>query len=200
MGTAAMIAFGLIAYAFTPHPVTCTGGCAPPLAAPLTAPHTYTSTKFGYSLQWYDRTDATLSTTVNNDSSIGWQLDQNPVYAWTVTGDAAGGRDAQQIVTDLQSSHYPNASLVFTLPQAEIGYTAGYGNVYDLTVVPPTGSSIHARLFIMVAVKNDVAVEMVGTGVYKKQNYGHPNPSLSPAPFLFDATVNSVTWKGDPPL
>lgn len=178
----------------------CSESCPPPSQNPLHAPHRYTSSAYGYSLEYFDRRDVTLEETANNDTTIGFDVKENPVYSWSFTGMNPNGRSAQQIVRDVQSSTYPDATLVYTIPQAEIGYTPGYGNVYDDTVYTAGGDVVHVRIYILAAIKNGVAVEMDAVGAYKAIDYGHPNPSLSPAPVLFDPILDTVTWKNEPPL
>jgi hypothetical protein len=76
----------------------------------------------------------------NDGCSIGWTISGFP---YTFTGDAATGRSPQQLVEQLQRSRYPDGTLVYTIPQAQMGYQLGYGNIYDVTLRTSTGASAH---------------------------------------------------------
>jgi hypothetical protein len=108
-------------------------------------------------------------------------------------------------VEDAQSNNFGDATYAYTIPGAQIGYTPGYGNVYDLSVAPNGGASVHERLIIIAAVKGNVAVVFVGMGPFQKtdpQTDDHPNPAETPLVSLGDVEENleSVTWPGDSPL
>jgi hypothetical protein len=45
-----------------------------------------------------------------------------------------------------------------SVPDAEAGYTPGYGGVYDATVTPANRQSAHTRVIIVVAVKKGLAI------------------------------------------
>jgi len=196
----AAVILGAVASAVRATPsASCTGACPPPLSSPLLPPHRYVSSTYGYSVDYYDSNSVTLTQTVDNASSVGWLVQQNPDYAWQFSGTAAGGQSADGIVKSVHDGSFPTATFLFPIQGAAIGYTPASGSVYDL--YSSNGQSVHLRLFIMAAIKRGVAVIFVAQGEYKPNvNYGHPNPSLTPAPILFDASLNSVRWKGDPPL
>lgn len=202
----AMGGFGVISALQSPGTVTCAPPACPippPRVHTLTAAQRYTSSTYGYSVEY---STARITPASTNASSIAWdaQLEDGSEIAWSFHGINAQGHGAQQIVGDVQSSNFADANRAFAIPGAEIGYTSGYGNVYDLQVSPGTGQSVHDRLIIMAAVKRGVAVIFVGVGPYKQTNQkdGHPNPADTPLVALGDVeqSLESVAWKGDPPL
>lgn len=188
-----------------PRPVCTASSCAVPPArtqaiAPL--PH-YTSSAYGFSLYY---STANIDPSSTDDHSISWDATYHGSDVnWTFIGTNPNGRDARQIVEDAQSNNFGDASYAYTLPSPTLGDTPGYGNVYDLSVAPNGGEAVHERLFIIAAVKHNVAVVFIAMGPYQQttpQSDDHPNPADSPIVDLGDVaiTVQSVTWPGDPPL
>jgi hypothetical protein len=190
-----------------PSQTTCTGiACTvpPPRTNPLSAPSTYTSSAYGFSLQY---STSNITPSDMNDRSISWdaQLSDGSEVTWTFAGTNPNGRDARQIVEDVQSSNFGDATYAYTIPSAELGYTPGYGNAYDLSVAPNGGAAIHERLLIVAAIRNNVAVVFAGMGPYRQsdpQNDDHPNPAETPLVSLGDVGLSfeSVRWPGEPPL
>jgi hypothetical protein len=190
-----------------PSPVSCSPPqcrIPPPHHGPLTAPSVYTSSRYGFSLSYLT---GHISPSKITASSIAWDgsLSDGSEVSWSFTGMAANGQSAQQIVTSTQSSNFPDAQPSYTLPDASIGYTMGYGNVYDVTMSPGDGQSVHDRLLVIAAIQHGVAVVMVGLGPYRQstpQDDPHPDPAATPLVELgdFDENITSVTWRGEPPL
>ena len=184
-----------------PGPVSCVPPqCTLPPAkqGPLSAPDVYTSSRYGFSL---DYSANTIQPSQITDSSISWagQLSDGSEVSWSLTGMPANGRSAQQIVESVQSTTYPDAQQAYTVPDASLGYTVGYGNVYDVTVSPGNGSSEHDRLLIFASIKRGLAVVMVGLGPYVQstpQQDPQSNPADTPLVELreFEENVDSVTW------
>lgn len=203
----AIAGLAVLGSAQTPTTTKCTGvSCTipAPRTQPLSSPDVYTSKDYGYSLEY---STSNVSPSDENSSSISWdaQLNDGSEVAWTFTGSSPNGRDARQIVEDAQSNNFGDATYAYTIPGAQIGYTPGYGNVYDLSVAPNGGASVHERLIIIAAVKGNVAVVFVGMGPFQKtdpQTDDHPNPAETPLVSLGDVEENleSVTWPGDSPL
>lgn len=197
----------LAAGLLSPSPVSCSPpACSvpPPRAAVSPAIHHYTSSTYGYSL---DYSTANITPSQKTGSAISWdaQLGDGSEVAWSFHGLRPGGRDAQQLVQDIQGSNYPDASFAYTIPQADLGYTPGYGNVYDLTESPGNGQVLHERLLVIAAVKHNVAVVFLGIGPYRQtspNSDGHPNPASTPLVNLgdVDTSLKSVVWKDDPAL
>lgn len=195
--------YSLISQIEQPGPVGCTPPqCTlpPPKHGPLTPPKTYTSSRYGFSLNY---STANIKPSQITDSSIGWQgqLSDGSDLSWSFTGSPADGRSAQQIVERTQSAKFPDAQKAYTVPNASLGYNIGYGTVYDVTVSPANGQSEHDRLVVYAVTRNGVAVVLVGLGPYKKSSPSsdsHPNPADTPLVELgdFQLNTNTVTWPG----
>lgn len=202
-----MFILGLVSNAQAPPTVNCSPPrcpLPPPRVQNITDASTYTSSQYGYSLEY---STAHITPSHLTSSTIAWDatLQDNSEVSWAFIGTQPNGRDAQGIVTDAQQNNFPDASLAFTIPNADIGYTPGYGNVYDLTTAPGNGEAIHQRLILIAAVKRGVAVVFVGLGPYRPttpKSDGHPSPADTPLVHLgdFEQTLKSVIWPGDPKL
>jgi hypothetical protein len=202
-----VVALGVLGSIEQPGPVNCTPpSCVvpPPHRQPLTGPHHFVSSTYGFSL---DYSTANIDPSKVTDSSIAWDgtLGDSGEVFWEFAGVHPHGRSEQQIVDDIQNSNFPDATLAYTIPGADIGYTPGYGNVYDLSEAPGGGAAVHERLIVIAAIKRGVGVVMAAVGPYQQTNPhddGHPNPADTPLVNLgdFEENLKSVTWKGDPPL
>jgi hypothetical protein len=176
----------------------------PPRSAPMAAPDHYVSSTYGFGL---DYSTAIISPSQTTDKSISWDatLTDGSEVSWSFTGFEPAGRDAHQVVADFVQSSFPDATFAYAIPGADVGYTPGYGAVYDVSVAPGGGASVHERLIVLAAIKNNVGVGVVAQGPYQHsdpQTDGHPNPADTPLVHLpdFQLALKSVTWKGDPPL
>lgn len=194
--------FNIIASLLQPS----SGGCVPPQCklpppkqGPLTAPNRYTSSRYGFSLEY---STGNIKPSQTTSTSIAWngQLSDGSELSWSYTGRSAGGQTEQQIVSSTQAANFPDAQLAYTVPDASLGYNMGYGNVYDVTVSPANGQSEHDRLLVYAAIRNGLAVVMMGLGPYKQSSSGggQPNPAATPLVQLgdFEENLNSVTWPG----
>ena len=197
-----MVVFGALAELLpgavgqTACPPACT---PPPVTSPaLPAPHRYTSSRYGYSLEYSDGPllkSATID--VRDDTSIGWNAQGFP---FRFTAERASGRASRAIAEQMQRTGFPDAITVYQIPNAELGYTPGFGEIYDVTLASGTGQSIRARLVIVVAVKKDLALEFWAVGPYLLQQESHPSPAATPLVYYFSDILNTVTWPSDPPL
>jgi hypothetical protein len=197
------ILFNVISQLLQPGSVGCVPPqCTlpPPKHGPLQATKTYTSSRYGFSLDYSTGNITPSSVTA---SSIAWDgsLNDGSEVTWSIRGMPANGRSAQQIVESTQSANYPDAQLAYTVPDASLGYTTGYGNIYDVTVSPADGQSEHDRLVVTAAIRNGLAVVLVGLGTYQASAPGtssQPNPANTPLVQLgdFEENINSVTWPG----
>jgi hypothetical protein len=114
----------------------------------------------------------------------------------------------QQIAQQFIKSRFPNATLAYQIPNARVGYQAGYGEIDNLIPQNSSGPYNPQRVLIMVAVKNGTAVivEAAGPVFYPEDPSGtimHATGAeleiADDANALFHYWVNSVSWKGDPP-
>jgi hypothetical protein len=170
----------------------------PPKSAALAYPTTYRSAKYGFSVAY----DKALQPFRVTDSLIAWGLhgsqgDFNPA----ISGMAAGGRSADEIVRDIASAHFPQFTLQYSIPAAEVGYTPGSGAIYAGNWTPLQGQSVAARVAIVAAIRNNVAIvlECEGTQV-SESGAQHPDPSALAGDGWCDQTLNTIQWKGQPPL
>jgi hypothetical protein len=190
-----------------PTPVSCSPPqCVvpPPQQAPLSSPHRYTSSQFGFSLEYSTQNITPSQTTA---SSISWdaQLSDGSEVSWTVLGGHANGRSPSQIVDEVQSKNFPDAQTAYSIPGASVGYMPGAGKVYDVTIAPANGQALRARLIVMASIHKGLAVVVAGYGPYERSSpssSGHPNPAETPLVHLgdFEESTMSVTWPGQSPL
>lgn len=187
-------------------PASCVGPqcrVPPPQHGQLSAPAVYTSSRYGFSVEY---STAGVAPSQTAASSISWDgmLSDGSEVSWTIVGGPSKGRSPQQIVNSLQTGNFPDAQFVYAIPGAAIGYTSGYGAVYDLSASPANGQAVHDRVVIMVGIRRSLAVAVAGVGPYQRStpSDGHPNPADTPLVDLgdFEESTNSVTWPGESPL
>jgi hypothetical protein len=197
------ILFNIISNLEQSGPVSCVPPqCTlpPPRHGPLHATSRYTSSQYGFSV---DYSTGNIQPSQTTASSIAWdgQLSDSSEVTWSISGTPANGRSAQQIVQSTQSASYSDAQLAYTIPDASLGYNPGYGAVYDVTVSPASGESEHDRLVVMAATRGKLALVLVGLGPYESAGPGsdpQPNPADTPLVELgdFEENINSITFPG----
>jgi len=168
--------------------------------APMVSGTRYVSKDFGYSVEYstdFPQPSSDASSITFQDSGRGTTGD-----TIIVKGEAANGRTPQQVVAALQQRAASGASLVFAISGAELGYTDGYGGVYDLTVSPAAGERDHVRLLIEAATRDGVAVELLSESDYVPDQNQFPAPAqMDPAAeYWSDSLGNTVTWRNEPPF
>jgi hypothetical protein len=164
---------------------------------------TYTSSTYGFSLDYLQdyRPDTSSGSSVGSTGSFGdgW-------YGYSFTGSNAAGRSAEQVVQDVQQAKFPGATAAYPaqgIPGADLGYTPGYGQVYD--VFAGGRQTTHARVVILAAIRGNLAVAMAGEGPFS-QSSESTTLHASPADVLFvlwagyDVSVTSVRWPGEAPF
>lgn len=128
----------------------------------------------------------------------------------TLFGQPANNQTAHDIATGLIQRYYPGAQRDYEIPNAMVGYQPGYGEVDDYTPQAATSSYTHARVVVLVAVKNNLA--LVGTAegsavefqpATKQNPHGpgvtsHPSGTGLALAERMGPFINSFTWKGDP--
>lgn len=212
-GLVVMAAAALLAFALRPPAnlnQTCSGSnCRFPTSSvpAARAQHTYTSSGLGYSVDWTDAGSFTLASLAGQDDhSISWKVQYPRGTTWplVVTGEKAAGRSAEAVARQVQQARYPEARVVYTIPQAELGYNPGFGAIYEYTSAAGSGQSQRVRVVIMAAVKKDLAVVIHTANVWRKTDPkvdgSHPNPAETWAVFFIDELTNTVTFPGDPRL
>ena len=119
-------------------------------------------------------------------------------------GGAAKGQSAEQVVTGFVRAKFPDARQTYVVPNAMVGYTAGYGLVEDIYLQTTNGTYQHDRAIVLAAVKNNVFVLVAGIGAFHEfavdgLTDGHPSGAGALVALVMDPLINSVKWKGDPP-
>jgi hypothetical protein len=163
----------------------------------------YTSSKYGYSLEY----DPSFAPTTTDARGVLWSyLWGRAPYTMAVRALPAAGRGAQQIVRDLALQERRmgrDTEWVYDVQGAEVGYTPGYGSIYDQTFAPATGPTVPMRLVIVVAMKKGLAIWGRALAPFVADADGvwnHPNPAQTWVVFYLDPVINSVVWPGDRPL
>jgi hypothetical protein len=196
----------LVGRALVPTTPTCPAPCRipPPRVQPLSAPHTYTSSTYGFKVDYDTSFMNGSQVTQQNATSIVWTLtatsNVGPVgFPFGFFGSAANGQTPQQVAQSYQSQNFPQATQLYVLTQAGLGYEQGWGAVYDLQFSEPNGYSFDCRLFLVTSVAGNTAVTFVGIGFVKQEQDEHPNPSGAPMAQMFSFMINQVTMPGEKP-
>lgn len=115
-------------------------------------------------------------------------------------GQPADGSTPSQIAQDFIQSNWPGATLAYQIPNAMVGYQAGYGEIDDYSPVGSSGTSNHLRVLVMVAEKHGLALIAVAIGPYAPlTGASHPTGAGLEIAESLGYFVNSFTWRGDPP-
>jgi hypothetical protein len=111
----------------------------------------------------------------------------------------AGASPAQDLVDTLVQKTVPSAQLVYPVPDALVGYQAGYGAVYDLNAISASGQAVEDRLFVAAAVRGGDAAIVWAYGPYDpgfaaKGLLLHPSFVDLDIALVLDPMINSVSW------
>lgn len=198
-------AFVGVSKLLTPTPKTATNcppscGAPPPVGPAVAARPRFTAGDGSWSVE-YPQSSSVFTSFKKSGDQFYAEL-ANGAAGIVVRGAAAGGQTPQQVVQSYLSSHFPDARPAYEIAHAQVGYTPGYGAVYDTYPQSTSGTSQHYRLVLLAAVKNNTYVLVVGFGIYRIFEPGSPSPHASGAAtavaLFMDPIVNSVLWKGDP--
>lgn len=139
-------------------------------------------------------------------------LEANGVTATLTVGDGgtlqlfsqpAEGRNAEQIAASLMQDGFPDAVIVYELPNATVGYQPGYGVVANFQPLAASNQSDLLRVIVIVAVKNDLALVAAAVGPFRQftpsVGPGPPSPANLQIAQDMGKYVNSFSWRGDPP-
>lgn len=171
-----------------PGPV-CGASCPPPGGPPLAAPHTFTSTASGWSVDYTDD----FKLTGSDASSISLDAGGCPFEVFT----AASG-DPRQVIDSTLSAKYPSAKFGTPAPKfdvrgAHIGDQPATGEIYDATVSPQQGGSQDVRIAVIAATRDGVTVVADG--------YCVDDPKVSLYELangeIFDYVLTEFRWKGE---
>jgi hypothetical protein len=175
-------------------------GSPPPPSSPLVSySKTYRSSGLGYSLAYDPRYAG--SPTSTSSSSIAWEfpLKSGGYLDAQVSGARSRGQGAGQAVASDQSAHFSQFRSIYPIPDAEVGYVRGSGEIYEGQWTPLMGSSSTERLAILAATRNGVTVTVSCEAPKVADNGEHADPAQlgTGADQFCDQVMNTVTWKGE---
>jgi hypothetical protein len=117
--------------------------------------------------------------------------------------EPANNRSPRDIAKTLVARTFPDTRTAYEIPNAMVGYQAGYGEVADCWPQGANSSYLRMRVLVMVAVKNDLALVAAAVGPYHQfgPDFGFGKPSGANLQLALDMGkyVNSFSWRGDPP-
>jgi hypothetical protein len=197
--------FLLIAKTATPEKkaVKCPPTCPqPPVGDPVVAMPRFTATDGSFSVG-YPKPSRVFGAAQLQKSGVLVPINVGDGGAILLQGGPANGQTAEQVATSFLRSKFPDGRQAYVVPNASVGYHAGYGTVEDVYPQSTDGSYIHDRVVVLAAVQNDVAVLAVGIGPFHEFSpggltNGHPSGAGVLAALVMDPLVNGVEWKGDP--
>ena len=203
----ALVAGAVVGVAVWRTPGTKTYVCppdcgSPPHGAPLANQPTFTGPNNAYTFDYIKQLSGHPLDVSTDQFGVKITVAHGPTVM-AIYGTNAKGRTAQQVAQAVITAQYPDARQAYVVPNAFVGYQLGYGEVLDLQLQGGQASYTHARLVVMVGVKNDVALVATAIGPFEAatpDTTGHPTGlGLLVAEFLLDPMINSIRWQGDPP-
>jgi hypothetical protein len=139
-------------------------------------------------------------------SFVGFTITDSHGYKTQVVFFGLPGRDtsARDMVQDLIQKFCPGATFGYQIPNAMVGYQAGYGEFDDFTPQSGSASFTNGRAMAVVAIKNGVALGVLAFGPtypFKPPDdpTNHPSAANLLAANSLGPYINSFMWKGDPP-
>jgi hypothetical protein len=197
--------FLLIAKSATPEKkaVKCPPTCPqPPVGDPVVAMPRFTAADGSFSIG-YPKPSKIFGAAEIQSSGVVVPINVGDGGAVLIQGGPAKGQTAEQVVTAFVRSKFPDARQTYVVPNALVGYQAGYGLVDDVYPQSTDGTYVHDRVIVLAAVKNDVSVLIAGIGPFHQfaqdgLTDGHPSGAGVLAALVMDPLVNGVAWKGDP--
>jgi hypothetical protein len=183
---------------------TCPPTCPrPPVGPPVTAMPRYTAPDGSFSFG-YPKPNNIFGAAKQETGGLFVPVNAGDGGGVLLQGGAAKGQTAEQVVTGFIRAKFPNARESYVVPNALVGYTAGYGLVEDVYLQSTNGAYAHDRAIVLAAVKNNVFVLAVGLGPFHEfapdgLTDGHPSGAGALVALVMDPLINSVKWKGDPP-
>ncbi|MCV7224846.1 hypothetical protein [Mycolicibacterium komossense] len=188
----------------TPPPAnyTCPPHCGrPPIGQPVTTNPRFTSADGEFAVS-YPPAGTAYESTLQPDGVV-LELHAGDGGTLRLFGRPAAGRTSRQVVDDVISDSFPDATTDYEIPNAQVGYQLGYGVIADVYKAGTTGDPIRLRVLVMAAVKNDYALIAAAAGPFHEfsPDYGSGHPSGANFMLAMDMAkyVNSFSWRGDPP-
>ena len=197
------VAIGLSLW-LTPAPAsyTCPPDCGrPPIGQPVATNPRFSSADGAFSVS-YPGPGTAYETTLESDG-VTAELVAGDGGTLHLFGEPAADRTPRQIAEGLIDDNFSDATIDYEIPNAQVGYQAGYGVIADVYKAGSAGDSARLRVLVMVAVKHDLALVAIGAGTYREftPEFGSGHPSGANFQLALDMSkyVNSFTWRGDPP-
>jgi hypothetical protein len=202
-------AFVLISKFVTPaanNAKSCNPTCGgpPPVGPPVNANPRFTASDGSFSVEYPTTLPNIGANTIQKNSSAVELSIAHGLGVILIQGGSANGSTAQQVVSSFVQGKFADAKVAYQIANAEVGYTPGYGAVFDVFPQTTSGASSHERLVVLGAVKNNSYVLVVGLGGYQEfaqgqLSDGHPSGAATAVALFMDPIINSVLWKGDAP-
>lgn len=197
--------FLVIAKTATPdkHTAKCPPTCPqPPVGDPVAAMPRFTAADGSFSAG-YPKPNRIFDPAKLQKDGVLVPVKVSDGGAVLVQGGPANGQTAEQVVTVFLRAKFPDARQAYVVPNALVGYHAGYGVVADLYPQSTDGTYEHDRVIVLAAVRNDVSVVVAGAGPFHEfaadgLTNGHPSGAGVLVALVMDPIVNAVEWKGDP--
>ena len=193
-----------LAAAITPPEavVVCPPDCgSPPIAKPVSTNPRFTPASGDFSVA-YPGPDTAYEATFN-DEGVNLDLQAGDGGTLRLFDKPANGQTPRQIAERLIGRDYPDATFAYEIPNAQVGYQVGYGEVDDIFPATGIGNDGRSRVMVMVGIKNDFALIAVAAGPYREfsPDFGSGHPSGANFQLALDMGkyVNSFQWRGDPP-
>lgn len=197
---AAMLVLTLIDRRVANVPVyVCPPDCGrPPTALPVSTNPRYTSPDGAFEVSYPAPGAAYAVTTDDNGVTAQWIAGDGGTLR--LFGVPAGGRNARQVVEQIINDDFPDAVVDYELPNATVGYQAGYGVTADFLAEKRADP---VRVIAVAAVKNDLALVAVADGPFMQfgpgRGPGMPSPANLQIAEDMGKYVDSFTWRGDVP-
>jgi hypothetical protein len=204
-----ILAIGMMVLSFVdsrvpdiPNRYVCPPDCGrPPTGLPVATNPRFTADDGSFSVS-YPVSGAAYDVTIEPDGvTAEWTGGDGGILR--LFGVPAVGRDARQVATDLLADGFPDAQVVYELPNATVGYQSGFGVVADFQPLAAANQTDPLRVITIAAVKNDLALVAAAVGPYRQFSPtfgpGPPSPANLQIAQDMGKYVNSFSWRGDPP-
>jgi hypothetical protein len=129
-------------------------------------------------------------------NGVSWSDFDGQVVLFSVPARSQSARDIAKQFADADMA---GGQVVYELPNATLGYQAGYGEVDEVVRQTANGQFVKVRALFMVAVKDDLALAVEALGPYAEDSWGHPSGVGFNLAYTLGYYVNSFMWRGDPP-
>jgi len=181
-----------------PAPQNCHFSCGAFTGPRLVAPNVYTSSQFGYSVEYLPD-----STKLASQSATGAEFDTNE---GVIFFDGARGTDVDGAVrtgvSNLNTAVIQDLQAVGPVRGAEIGLVPGKGTAYTANFVPQGGGgAFRVGVLVMAATQGGVTVTATMISVYYTANDGRFN-NFQPYGMIdgakFDYPITALRFAGQP--